>query len=84
MKLSELQHKSRLINEAWKGVRGDVPTLLIYLDKETFKALHKECGEPQMHDPTPTLTDYYFFIKIEEVKFFINFKPEKTITYEAL
>jgi hypothetical protein len=84
MTKSELQHKARLINEAWQGVRGDVPTLHIYLDKETFKAIHKECGEPQMYEPTPTLSDYYFFLTIDDVRFCINFKPEKTITYESL
>jgi hypothetical protein len=84
MKLQDLHQKYALLSEALAGTRTKVDIINIDLDKESFKALHKEAGEPTMYEPNNGMHEYWFSIKIKDLYIYINFKPKAITTYETL
>ena len=84
MTKKDLENKAELLKQALSGTRTSIDTISIDVDKETFKALYVELGEPNLHEPKASITDYWFMTKINDFYFMINYKAKAVTTYEAL
>lgn len=84
MTLHDLQKRTLHLENGLQGLNAKVERrITLTLDKEPFKALLSESGAT-LNEPTNILSEYWFVITISEWRWFINFKPQKTITYESL
>lgn len=85
MTLTDLQRKIDLLNDALSGTENSLTDIFINLkDKEVFKALYKEAGEPKMFEPTGSISEYWFYIVLNNYKFIISHKVKAVTTYETL
>ncbi len=84
MKLQDIKLKADMLKAALSGCRTKVDSISIDLDKEAFKALHLEAGEPKIYEPEQGINEYWFGLKFDELRVYINYHPKSITTYETL
>lgn len=84
MNLQDIKLKAQMLKEALSGCRTKVDSISIDLDKEAFKALHLEAGEPKIYEPEHSINYYWYGIQIDDLRIYINYHPKVITTYETL
>jgi hypothetical protein len=84
MKLQDIKLKADMLKAALSGCRTKVDSISIDLDKEAFKALHLEAGEPKIYEPEQGINQYWFGLQFDELRVYINYHAKAITTYETL